>query len=637
MADILIRRCRLRVVRRGGWSWGADQRELVAAALRALQELVCARLAALWQGEAELDIAAPLRIRIPLHVHTLLAIGRGGLPALAPGAPRIELEQAVEHAVRALVGQAVQARAGGVQPVIATALLARAEPHTASPAALPGMRRRAVLAVLLRWHGEGVLAARLMAFAPAALEAWHGHLAAPGAEPSAQARVMDEVTLRALWSQIGALPLPLAPSRRKALIQRLCMAVEAAARFAIAPADPAFCKLLDALAPIAADGAPADAALAHPAPPAASRAPSAAGASPRASPAAVSTRLPAVAVATELDVPCALPFLLLGPLARAGYLEVLAASMEAAGLAHVLPSFATALARKVLPPPGRGWLRRPGAILSAAAFAGAAEPVPDPQLAGFARTAGPHLSPLDAVLGASLMDGHRSGQPVLLQQADLAGHAGFQLVDCEGIFPMVRAERLPQLFAALARLPGSTIVVPQDAAGGEALAQLDKAGFVFVTDAAPMPNESWRRAEVPGQAARWTNGSPGAAPCLAPAAEQLAYARDESAALWSEVALRRRACPVGCDGGVEASLALAAAFALGTIAWLLWREREPVTPLLALQRFGDLDARVRFDADAVTVHLPLGRRYIDLYQHGLLADVRSVPWLAGRILRFAQG
>ena len=94
---------------------------------------------------------------------------------------------------------------------------------------------------------------------------------------------------------------------------------------------------------------------------------------------------------------------------------------------------------------------------------------------------------------------------------------------------------------------------------------------------------------------------------------------------------------MGSEAGVERSLALAAALALGTIAWTLWREREAVTPLLALQRFADLDARVSYRPDRVQVHLPLGRRFIDLKQGGLLEDIADVPWFGGRPLRFAQG
>jgi hypothetical protein len=107
--------------------------------------------------------------------------------------------------------------------------------------------------------------------------------------------------------------------------------------------------------------------------------------------------------------------------------------------------------------------------------------------------------------------------------------------------------------------------------------------------------------------------------------------------LWIALATDRPSLPAGCDRAVERTLVLAAALAWGTIAWTLWRGREPVTPLLALQRFADLEARVRFRRDFVQVRLPLGRRLSDLKEHGLLADVAVVPWLGGRVLQFSGG
>ena len=88
---------------------------------------------------------------------------------------------------------------------------------------------------------------------------------------------------------------------------------------------------------------------------------------------------------------------------------------------------------------------------------------------------------------------------------------------------------------------------------------------------------------------------------------------------------------------METSLTLAASLALGTIAWTLWREREVTDPLLALERFGDLDARVHSTAATLHVRLPLGRRFWDLRDHGLLADVHDVPWLDGRAITFGAG
>ena len=84
-------------------------------------------------------------------------------------------------------------------------------------------------------------------------------------------------------------------------------------------------------------------------------------------------------------------------------------------------------------------------------------------------------------------------------------------------------------------------------------------------------------------------------------------------------------------------MTLATAVALGTIAWTLWKDRESPDPLLALERFGDLSARVRIEADRVQVRLPLGRRSADLREHGLLTDIPRVPWLGGRFVEFTGG
>jgi hypothetical protein len=91
------------------------------------------------------------------------------------------------------------------------------------------------------------------------------------------------------------------------------------------------------------------------------------------------------------------------------------------------------------------------------------------------------------------------------------------------------------------------------------------------------------------------------------------------------------------DPALSRAALLAAAFALGTIAWTLWRHRETAHPALALDRFGDLSARVQSDAGSVHVWLPLGPRHDDLRDHGLLADVPEVPWLGGRVVRFSGG
>ncbi|MBO0870559.1 MAG: hypothetical protein J2P15_18545, partial [Micromonosporaceae bacterium] len=102
----------------------------------------------------------------------------------------------------------------------------------------------------------------------------------------------------------------------------------------------------------------------------------------------------------------------------------------------------------------------------------------------------------------------------------------------------------------------------------------------------------------------------------------------------------RRPVPQAAGGaatGFGRTVALLAALGLGTLAWLLWRHREPPDPQLAIARLGDLGATVRFDPGEVNVALPLGRRYQDLRERGLLGTVRDADWLDGRILTFTGG
>jgi hypothetical protein len=98
----------------------------------------------------------------------------------------------------------------------------------------------------------------------------------------------------------------------------------------------------------------------------------------------------------------------------------------------------------------------------------------------------------------------------------------------------------------------------------------------------------------------------------------------------------RRAVPLADSPALNRSLALAAGLGLGMIAWTLWRTQTP-DPLLALERFADLSARVRIDDRRVRVLLPLGQRHAELLDHGLLADVHDVPWLGGRVVELSGG
>jgi hypothetical protein len=337
----------------------------------------------------------------------------------------------------------------------------------------------------------------------------------------------------------------------------------------------------------------------------------------------------------EVSIASALPFLLLGPLTRLGYVQTLTAVLEAVDLLPQMRLFATALAYKVLDPPQPGWRRQPTAASAAASFAALAAPVPEPALAAFAQRVSAHLSPLNAVLTDTLMTGHNPQQPLLLYRTEPAH--GLLLIDVEGLFPVAWAEELETLLPALTRCRASLLLVPRATADSQLLGQLHGANFRFVTDAPPTRHEYWRPVRHPTLGRWWTNDAITAESQIVKAAQYLADTTEETAVLWRELALARPAVAGSHATALDHCLTLTAAVALGTIAWTLWRDREPAVPHLTLARLRALDARVRFSRDTVRVHLPLGRRYLDLHAHGLLEDVRNVPWFDGRVLQFAGG
>jgi hypothetical protein len=83
---------------------------------------------------------------------------------------------------------------------------------------------------------------------------------------------------------------------------------------------------------------------------------------------------------------------------------------------------------------------------------------------------------------------------------------------------------------------------------------------------------------------------------------------------------------------LERQLGAATGTALGLIALSLWGSAgQAPTPLLALERLEDLEARVRFGRDGLLMSIPRGQRWLDLQRGGLL-ELFAIPWLpAGRL------
>jgi hypothetical protein len=239
------------------------------------------------------------------------------------------------------------------------------------------------------------------------------------------------------------------------------------------------------------------------------------------------------------------------------------------------------------------------------------------------------LPVLDAVVTRALADGHTAGEPLVLVTVGERADDGLLLFDREGLFPVAWADDAPGLLPAW-RIFGSPPILAAPAAVG-ALRRLADDGASFAVATPPARAERWRRLP-PHQL--WTNTDD---PALTRHAGGYQQAVDLATELARALVAERAAAPLADGPALGRSLLLAAGLGLGTLAWTLWREREPADPLLALERFADLSARVSFEQDRVRVRLPLGSRHSDLSAHGLLADVPGVPWFGGRVVEFSGG
>ncbi len=736
MPDVTINRCTLRIVRHGGWSWGASPEKLLQGAIKILPELIARELGQFWGFEGDDDdeeIAAPLRISVPIHLNELLAISGAGIheSEFSYSSEFSVVGQRINSAIRAaLIDKRAWPDMVGESQTTTLRLreeVAVAEHHSGSESF--------VVEVLRAWQGQGVLAQRLSVFSTAALEAWQQHIV----KTSDDETVFGSEQISSMGSLIEeclrVMPLTATIANRDAVLRRrLIVIAELMARFdlvrcpvevllkldevislsmaetshdqavslhtmhdgdaktAISRTDglmvvedelsaqrdagkvgespgrifsrkgakedakdakvsrkaakedakdakKSHASLSASFAPFASSFAPlrektssqlepstSEAAKSH-----ASQQPIV-GSPTSTQPVSTHQSLQPITRKLRCDA-TALPFLLLGPLARTGYLQTLNAVLEASENTAASPLFATALAYKLLEPPERGWRRSAATLSTAAAFAALETPAPEPALMQFAQTVSPHLSPLDATLSGALIAGHTARVPLLL----LSSGEGLLLFDTEGVFPIQWANKPAELRSTLIQLDSSIVFVPRASADVELLRWLKDEGLNFVTDAPPTRGESLRSIRRPPDLRWWTNDETSPDSVFAKMASTLPAAVEDALELVQGLAKDRPAIPLARDSALDRHLTVAVAVALGTIAWELWKEREHTAPHLALERFADLQARVDYSEDVVTVSLPLGKRFLDLRTHDLLEDVHDVPWFDGRKLIFTSG
>ncbi|MEU3449854.1 hypothetical protein AB0H29_21930 [Streptomyces thermolilacinus] len=574
--EITVRRCTVTVVRRGGWSWGPDPRGLVEQVVDAVPEWLADHFARQLTGEGpDVEITEPVTVTVRSG-----GTGRGG--GTGPVAEvRVGPERMAE-----VPGGAPPGTAASLEEVFA----APAAPWAPPPAAalFTELAERGELDTLLALLPGGTL----RAYALALLGADDPEALGPAA------RLVAELVRRARPGGVPDGTLPEAPRTADAD----ALPAPLAAHLASAGREEAV-RLVHSLTDP------------H-------------GPSP-AEPARRAGGTRAARAAGEVRVWSVLPFLLAGPLARIGWLDAVGPALAGAELADEAPLFAAALAYKVLGPTARGWRREDRDGEAAAAFAGLDPPVPEDALTAFARAARPALPVLDGVLALAVGRGHDPAEPLLLTGVE----GGLLLVDAQGMFPVARASDVAELLPHWRTCGRPPVLVCDGPLPRGTLDRLASADVPFLTGLRPLRGDPAVR--LPWRTPLWTGAArpvtdPGLAAALPGHSTRLA---DLVAALVTE----RRAVPLDPDGALEHTVTLAAALGLSTLAWTLWRDRETPDPLLALSRFADLEATVRFERDAVRVRVPLGRRHTDLLRGGLLADVPDVPWLGGRPLTFSGG
>lgn len=611
MAELVIRHCTFRVVRHGGWSWGGDRRGLVERMTRLAPQLIAARLAELF-ADREGEIAEPVRLTIKLPAR---ALHNDRLMAEA-----VQWGLANDPAALSVAAEALQL---SEQDVRSRQIASRDDLASVAPDILTAPR--CLRDLLLQWRAEAQLLHRLCGISDATAELWCDYLI-----NNLQSRTTGNKHSATLIDEACSIRDRVAtgfPGLGDGARIKLAVLVELLARHGAEVGPTDLTTVLDRLH--------SDADRLHKQQPTFPVEKSSAGgaqpdrsvAEPRASPLAA-TVLPAVPLpkhttGTEVQLTSVLPFLTLGMLARIGWLDVAAASIEALALPDRGAILAAALAERLVPPAGPSTRAAEAHQQTIACFAGIEHAPAPAAYAAWNRVAGDGLGALSGFVADEIVEGHDPEQPLFVTRQG----AEFLLFDADGHYPVALVPNLTALLALLDRFGASVLLVTRDAATPALIAALDRREHGYVTDAPPGRGEQAQR--LRGHSGLWScaHDMPDARIASAAARfEELCEAASSGLA---------RLLPEPSPGALAINACLSAAMGLGLLGWKLWREHEQPSPLLALDRLASLDGTARFTADAIEIRPAVGRRYLDLKCQGALAEIPGVPWLGGRSIRFS--
>jgi hypothetical protein len=645
MTDVFIHRCTLRVVRRGGWNWGPNPRLLVDRMVREMPALLAKVLVNVLPDEGDLEIAAPVRVSIPMRSAELglLSEDPGGSSGISqnpfPTSLTVRMENALRDALA--IHSAAFAQPSDVSEKTGEKSESRIEESRARRTRAQRLER-----ILMRLREQGELPQWLKNCSLQELEVMQLTLRGGRLEPADLAAVDAQETESQLL-EFFSRPRVESPSEspEEILRRRIFLAVDASAQFRVPIHSGWLWELLDKFVPANPATFPHVEMKAVPFGAGAKEVPAYPvffGALERttnspSAPVRIATRLPRRSSEWEVHVSCALPFLLLGPLASLDFFPCIAAALQAAKIPEAGHLLAASLAYKVLDPPERGWRRTPASLAAAAAFAGRESPVEESEIAEMARQIAPYARLLHRLNAEALLEGHTLGEPLVICRAEARAGRGFMLLDAQGCFPLRWSNEVSELAALFSRVKDSAAIVASNACDPSLLKALGDAGVVFLVDANPLREERWQRLPAGLPFAGWTNHSDPESANVLRAAMQFSVAAEEASTFWQQIGTSRVSAVNALSESLDHSMSLAAGTALGTIAWKLWGERRRTSPQLALEHFRDLDAYVKCGAECLQVRLPLGRRHRELFEHGFLSPVEGAFWLGDRRVEYLGG
>ncbi len=608
MDAIRIRHCRLRVLRHGGWSWGADPGRFVDQVTQRLPAWLMQALAE-QLADCPPDVTIQrLHLRIPVRMSELHDLTANYMPESGGTAMNEVMQRALASLATALK-DIPQARP-----------MPRHEPAAVETgqAANEEISPTAVVDTLLAWQRANELPRFLTTADAATLRVWV-RAALEELSAAANNRVMAGGEAARQITRLESLLTDGAASAAL-LAQEL---VRLIAGLVAPPGEAAADSVARSAEPVAPQAFREEPLYTDDQEISVERQTTRASSRRRRAPPARQPRRDPVPVESVL------PFIVMGILSRRNYFEELRAALVCSDLLEQSGCFAAALAYKLSPPPNRGWDRSAATRRLAAAMCGLDEPPDNSRMDSFLRGLSTVCAPLDASLWPA--DRAASKQPgILVEKLDGALWA---VLDIASSQPLGWFASPGDVLRVAELLPGRLWWLAPGAADSDFPDALQRLGLRAVAFGVEPRVAGWLSA---GDSLS-TNE-----PLLRRRAAELRRIFDEARELLATthsefVELRPLVLPARGPPhrAAEFSITLAVCSALGELADTLWRGREPTQPLLALRRFADLGGTVSVEEGRVLVRPALGRRFMDLSEHGLLRDIVGIPWWPGRRVEFA--